>query len=205
MKVLSKIDTKATEMCFVQYMPVALPYDDFMYIPQNLKWTEDIIYEASSNAEDRELVESFSNYIYLTVKHLWVDDSNPGNRKGWHIDGYMSDDQNYIWCDRNPTEYIPSLDSYEFSKDHEKSMEEMDRIAKLGTVHEIPLKTVVNMERTVHRVKEDILPGMRTFVKVTFSKHKYNLEGNARNPLLDLNWKMYPRKESRNHPYVLEE
>jgi len=199
MKFLGRVYAKASEMCFVQYMPIMLPQDRTLYLPKNLGWSERIIRRAYFDADID------NQYVYLTAKHLWVDSSNPGNRKGWHIDAYLSEDQNYVWCDRNPTEYIPSLDSWEFSEDHEKSMEEMAQVAPLATVREIPLKTVVNMERTVHRVKEDILPGMRTFVKVSFSKHKYNLEGNARNPLLDLDWKMYPRGEGRNHPYILEE
>jgi hypothetical protein len=189
---------KPSEMCFVQYMPISVPGTSMLFIPKNLEWVAPITNLIRFDDEWK------NHYVYLTAKHLWVDSDNPGNRKGWHIDGYLSDDVNWVWCDRNPTEYVPYLDSQEFDEEHIGSLAQMHILASRSTVHEIPVNTVVDMERTVHRVKENILPGMRTFVKLSFSKHKYNLQGNAINPCLDLGWKMYPREEGRNHPYVGE-
>lgn len=185
------------EMCFVQYMPIKFSYSSDVCIPENLHWVEPVVYPLLGYA-------LFSDYVYLTVKHLYTERGSLGNRPGWHIDGYMSDDLNFIWCDKNPTEYVPSLDSYRFSENHVEALREME-IADTMAVYEIPINSIVNIERTVHRTKENISPGLRTFIKVSISKHKYNLQGNAKNPIMNYNWKMYPRTCERNHPYVLEE
>ena len=188
-------------MCFVQYMPIKRPFG-FVAIPENLCWTKPVVETICSVDEYNYRLER--SYIYLTVKHLYVERGSLGSRPGWHIDGFLSDDQNFVWCDKNPTEYVPSLDSYTFSQDHEKALHEM-KLADIMTIHEIPVNAVVDLERTVHRTKEDIEPGLRTFIKVSVSEHKYNLQGNAHNYLIPHGWKMYPREKARNHPYVLEE
>lgn len=41
---------------------------------------------------------------------------------------------------------------------------------------------------------------MRAFLKVSFSKDKYDLLGNSHNYLMDYNWEMKARKEDRNIP-----
>lgn len=199
MKIIQEgIHLQPSEMCFVQYMPISMPGTSMLFIPRNLEWVKPLTNLIRFKDEWKD------HYIYLTAKHLWVDKGNPGNRKGWHIDGYLSDDINWVWCDRNPTEYVSELDGFDFVKDHEESIHEMNWMQLNYDSKDIPINALVDMERTVHRVKENILPGMRTFVKLSFSKHKYNLQGNAINPCLDLGWKMYPREEGRNHPYVEE-
>jgi len=41
---------------------------------------------------------------------------------------------------------------------------------------------------------------MRTFVKISFSKDKYDLIGNSHNYEMDYKWDMKERKEERNIP-----
>jgi len=41
---------------------------------------------------------------------------------------------------------------------------------------------------------------MRAFVKVSFSKDKYDLIGNAVNYEIDYNWNFKPRENTRNVP-----
>jgi hypothetical protein len=44
-------------------------------------------------------------------------------------------------------------------------------------------------------------PGeMRSFVKVSVSKHRYNLVGNSHNYLFDYEWEMFERTDVRNDP-----
>lgn len=50
----------------------------------------------------------------------------------------------------------------------------------------------------VHDVPKIKSPGFRTFIKVSISDKKFNLEGNSHNYSLDYNWKMYSRSETRN-------
>lgn len=52
----------------------------------------------------------------------------------------------------------------------------------------------------IHRVDTFMTCGMRTFLKVSFSKDKYDLIGNSHNSLMDYNWEMRERKAERNIP-----
>lgn len=67
-----------------------------------------------------------------------------------------------------------------------------------------PSKSLLRLSQTViHKVAENQASGMRTFVKVSISKDKYDLVGNSKNYLLDYNWEMRERKEKRNIPQKL--
>jgi hypothetical protein len=52
----------------------------------------------------------------------------------------------------------------------------------------------------IHKVASVTEVGMRTFLKLSFSKDKYDLIGNSHNYLIDYNWEMKNRKEHRNIP-----
>jgi hypothetical protein len=52
----------------------------------------------------------------------------------------------------------------------------------------------------IHKVAPVTEVGMRTFLKLSFSKDKYDLIGNSHNYLIDYNWEMKNRKEHRNIP-----
>lgn len=191
---LGKVLTRPTEMCFSLYMPIRMPYGEAT-IPRNLLWCKPIV------DCTRPLWKSYE-YVYLTAKHLYVNSGNMGNRKGWHIDGFGSYDKNYIWFDCHPTEFC--LTRFRLSLDCDKSMAEMEEQAQPGDINWYPSNHVYELDNTVvHRVNEHEFEGMRTFVKVSTSRYKYNLKGNAINPLLDYDWEMFSRRQYRNHPFVL--
>lgn len=52
----------------------------------------------------------------------------------------------------------------------------------------------------IHKVANVTDEGMRSFLKVSISKDKYDLIGNSHNYLLDYNWEMKERKQERNIP-----
>lgn len=190
------VNAEATELCFVQYLPIKLAGSDRNKIPPNLRWVTPILF--GINGED----VSPDSYVYLTAKHLTVTPSNTGTRPGWHIDGYGSEDVNYIWCNNYPT--IFSFGDFELSEDHEESMKQMENHNHCN-IHSYPEYSLLRLDNTlVHRSPDIYENGLRTFVKISISKHRYNLEGNAHNYLLDYDWKMYPRSESRNHPYIID-
>lgn len=49
------------------------------------------------------------------------------------------------------------------------------------------------------------MPLVRTFVKVSISRDKYDLIGNSHNHLLQYDWPMRPRALTRNPPQRLSE
>lgn len=207
MRIIREVKVKADEMCFVQYMPIKLPFESIKLPPQ-LEWTDPIVDSVFGDyfeSNDDKCNVWHHKYVYLTVRHLYTTPASPGNRTGWHIDGYGSLDDNYLWCDRNPTEYLPQARRY-FGSDH---VEAMDRIHDYADplsyiAHAIPVNTVVDIERDIHRVATPEVSGMRTFVKVTASYAKYNLKGNAKNPRLATWDNKHERSYKRNHPYVLD-
>lgn len=143
------------------------------------------------------------SYVYLTAKVLWVTADNPGNRPGWHSDGFMTDDLNYIWSDSNGTVFWSPDKTRSFSQDHAKSLREMEEAAEAFPNPYVVYadKHLLRLdERVIHRTPDITTPGIRSFVKVSVSKHKYNLIGNSINHELPINWKMYSRAEVRNHP-----
>lgn len=202
---LGKIDLDVKEMMFWQYCPVKL-LDHFNFIvPDNLQQFQPIL---DAVREDflmyQDELEWYENYVYLTAKRMWSTQENPGNRPGWHSDGFLTDDLNYIWYDGNPTIfYFEPGKLFSFTKDHNLSLPEMDAVCE-GNKHNYvtyPNKTLLCLtENVLHKVDTNIEPGFRTFVKVSVSKDKYNLEGNSINHVLNPDWKYIKRNETRNNP-----
>ena len=143
------------------------------------------------------------SYVYLTAKTLWVTPESPGNREGWHCDGYGSDDLNYIWADRNPTLFWVPPRLQMMPDDHVQSMKDMTLMASNWDQYQrtYPDKQLLCLDETViHNVAPCLTPGWRTFVKVSVSSERYLLAGNSVNHELASDWKYVPRETERNDP-----
>lgn len=181
-----------TEMVFSLYLPVRLKEGPVM-VPENLAGYADLVHAAL----DYEESAADGKYVYLTVKRLYVERGCVGGRAGWHIDGFGTDDVNYIWCDADPTEFC--IQDFQLSDDHQLSMIEMEQQARAENIATYsPLDLIRLDNRHVHRCPTNPKPGIRTFAKVSISPDKYDLIGNARNYLLPYNWVMHPRGDARN-------
>lgn len=212
-EIASDIRVDNSEMYFYQYLPIKLVgITDNITLPKQLDRLRPIIDKVVKDFQSKvlkpkhgvsykSLNEYKDHYIYLTAKCLYVKGGENLNRMGWHCDGFMSEDINYIWCDSIPTEY--TVGEYELIQNHEKSIEQMNRL--LYQVEPLKCKTnsIYRLDETVihrcdyNRCKEAVL---RHFVKVSFSKERYNLKGNSHNYLLDYDWEMKERDVNRNHP-----
>lgn len=180
------------EMCFVQYLPIAMANSDRVEIPDNLSWTRPLVNMVLKQGVPDEC------YLYLTVKHLYVTPNNMGNRPGWHSDGFGTDDINYVWCDKYPTEFC--VQEFKLSDECDTSLEEMEEQAKVENVKTYGENTLLCLDKyNIHRTPV-VGEGYRTFVKVSVSKDLYNLKGNAHNYLFDYDWEMLVRSDTRNHP-----
>lgn len=179
------------EMCFYQYLPIKLAgaLESFA-IPPQLKWIERFIPYIS--------FDPHTDFIYASVKHLYVTPDNMGNRPGWHTDGFGSDDVNYVWCDKFPTEF--AVQPYVLTEDHETSLREMEEQTRPECIVTYGENTMVELNKwNVHRPPLSG-EGFRTFMKISVSKNRYNLQGNSHNYMLDYNWDMVTRGDLRNHP-----
>lgn len=178
-----------TEYVYYQYLPIKMPDKRLIKIPKNISWIKPLLKHIDCDIEE---------YVYVTVKHMWVNEKT-ANREGWHIDGFLSDDVTYIWCDEHPTEFCEQM--FLLTADHQMSMVEMSQQVQEQNIVIYPVNTLIKLDTScVHRVNTQPYEGFRTFVKISVSKHRYNLQGNSHNYMFDYNWPMVMRKTERNHP-----
>jgi hypothetical protein len=197
-KDLGLIDLKPTEMMFWLYLPIKLPGRVAEELPKNLMQFSPIIDAAYDDLGDERW---YFSYVYLTVKTLHVSKDSPGNRPGWHSDGYMTDDLNYIWSDKNPTEFWVPKELRNFTPDHKVALHEMGFNAEESRITTYPTKHLLRLDETViHRVAPNVEAGVRTFVKVSISDKPYDLIGNSINHELLTGFTYSPRSCERNHP-----
>lgn len=201
--------TSELEMMCYLYQPIKVPgtYAWANYLEPRLKPFYDMIlmaenHETIRGGDCKQALRTLDeSYYYLTVKNLFVTKDNVANRPGWHTDGFGGDDVNYTWCDKFPTIFSRSKFT-DIDPDHAVSMHQFDMQAKPNDDYELPEKMLTRLDPfVVHRTPKVVREGMRTFFKLSISKHPYNLKGNSKNPLLpDLNWKEYDRSGVRNDP-----
>lgn len=192
--VLGQFQINCPELMFVQYMPIAMPRQE-MRLPRNLRCFEPLIDAAMDG-----MLPHMDSYIYLTAKRLFVGPNNLGNRPGWHTDGFGTTDINFIWSDALPTEFCVNQ-NFEVSDDHEISLKQMAQQAWPENIRTYPEGALLMLDSSmVHRPAKPVAERFRTFVKISVSRERYNLIGNAHNYLFDYDWPMVERQASRNHP-----
>jgi hypothetical protein len=193
-KVIGRFHIVCKEMMFVQDMLIAMPRGPVM-LPPNLECFAPLVY-AALGCDDLNL----NRYVYISAKRLLTSPTCQWNRPGWHIDGYGTDDVNFIWSDAFPTEFCVNQ-TFMLDDDHIQSMLQMTAQADRRNIKRYSNGSLLRLDNTiVHRVAEVNSTGMRTFVKISVSRNKYNLIGNAHNHLLDYDWEMVPRGMYRNDP-----
>lgn len=206
---LGLIDLNPVEMMFWMYCPIRVPGMMDVEVPANLEWTMPIVRSALANYNTYagySSVYQMEEYVYLTAKTLWVSGDHIGNRPGWHSDGFGSDDVNYIWCDRAPTDFLHIPSGVSLSDDCDISMQQMHAYALRpamygGEIVTFPDKHLLRLDPSViHRSPVTFAAGMRTFAKVSVSKDRYDLVGNSVNHLLNVSWPLVERQDKRNHP-----
>lgn len=199
-KELGIFEVEAKEMMFYQYLPIKMPNETQPIYEQRLKCFDALVGAICCDYIGEFGLDNYVNsYVYLTAKHLYQMPNCSFNRTGWHSDGFLTDDINYIWCDKYPT--IFNKTDFDLPLDDLLSMEEMEKQA-------MPFNDVTYKENqllrlnqfNIHKVAAITKGGMRTFLKVSISKDKYDLIGNSHNYLLNYDWKMKQRKEARNIP-----
>lgn len=191
--VLGQYDIDCRELMFVQYMPIAMPYGPIR-IPDNLRCFAPLVAAVTLHGCPS------GAHIYLTAKRLFVGPNCLGNRPGWHTDGFGTDDINYIWYDAVPTEFCVNQ-YFVLSDDHDLSLDQMAQQARSQNITTYPAGSLLKLDSSVvHRVAQPVTEGYRTFVKISVSRERYNLAGNARNYLFDYDWQMVGRQAGRNHP-----
>jgi hypothetical protein len=193
---LGKIELQPSEVFYYLYLPISMPSNGAnWYLEPRLTFIKPIL-----NTIYEDEPERFKNeFIYVTAKRMYVSPQVTANRPGWHSDGFMSDDLNYVWYDCLPTIFNDS--KFIVTSDHIKSLEEFEAQALPENDRIYPDMHLLKLnDGVVHRVQLATRQMMRTFIKISISKNKYNLKDNSHNYNLEYYWKMYDRSEIRNDP-----
>lgn len=199
------IDTTDLEYCNIVNMCIKDINSDVYEIPDNLhKYVAPLINDAYLLTPSL-LLGSKKNYAYLTIKKMYVQPNTCGNREGWHIDGFMSDQINYIWsdCDAVPTEV--SIGDFTLTLAHEKSIDEMYEQGWGNFITQLKSNVLYEMtQNIVHRPSKNNTNNavLRTFIKLTFTKELFNGYGNAWNYKLPHIKPSKERNVCRNHGVV---
>lgn len=199
-KDLGLFDVDCKEMMFYQYLPIKLRTQVQPVFEERLKCFDALIGTICCDYIGEFGLDKYVNsYAYLTAKYMYQMPNCSFNRTGYHSDGFMTDDINYVWCDKNPT--IFNFTKFNLSMDDKKSLEEMNwqednRKQKVYAENSLLRLNQFN----IHKVNESNFEGMRCFLKISFSLDKYDLIGNNHNYLLNYNWEMRNRNNERNIP-----
>lgn len=192
------------EMMFFQYLPIKLKGQTEPVIEPRLKPFNDLIGTILCDFVGSFGLDRFvDSYVYVTAKKMYQKSGCPFNRGGYHSDGFMTDDINYIWSDKNPTTF--NFSKFELTMNDVVSLKEMEDKALPSNEITYPNGSLLRLNQyVIHKVSDNKELTLRTFLKVSFSKDKYDLKGNSKNYLLDYDWEMRDRQVSRNIPQKLK-
>ena len=217
--VAENIEIDNSEMYFYQYLPIKLVgRGSFISIPKQLERLSPIIFKCLKDFCKTDITlegtvikdiaqvdfeKIYEHYIYLTAKCMFISPTSSINRPGWHSDGFGTEDINYIWSDHNPTQYIVGR----FEDVPDDDIESLKYFEEKGLQSTLDLDLRYCSENSIYRLDETVIhsvtpyigkPRLRHFVKVSFSKDRYNLKGNSHNYDLNYKWEMLERGEVRN-------
>ncbi len=180
------------EHCFTLYLPIYM--NNKLNLPERFNPLAELV--------DLAMKDHWGHYkyIYLTVKNQYVEQGQVQNRCGGHVDGFLSDDENYVYVSGQPTEWVLREVQEEVSN-HTQSLKNFSKyFSNIFRVRSMEPNTLYRLGKTIHRTPAIEYSHVRLFVKISFSNNKYNLEGNAINEGLHYDWKYYKRSMVRNHP-----
>lgn len=198
---MGKFDIASQEVMYYLYLPVSTPgVHTHIYPDIRLGFAGCLLNAVYADIGPDRWNDS---YVYLTVKKMFVGGGVTANRPGWHCDGFMSDDLNYVWYDCVPTLFT-SLNPV-ITADHSVSLSEFEKLDEefRNSLVTYPAKHLLRLDdKVIHAVDTNVPTQiMRTFVKITVSKDRYNLKDNSRNPLLPDDGEFFDRTMVRNDPH----
>lgn len=195
------------EVMYYLYLPVFMPEQAELglRLPGNVECCRHLVNEARSHAL-RASLDMKRHYVYLSARKGWATPDNPLNRPGWHCDGFGTGDLNYVWWDGASTRFLLG-DLGDVPEDHVRSLEHFEQMGSstLGSKRRIdhgqPHCLYALDPYVVHATPEIKKGEMRSYVKVSVSRHRYNLENNSHNYLFDYSWPLHGREDVRNDTF----
>ena len=190
------------EYCNIVYMCIKQKGNYEYCIPENFEKVVEPIITSIYQISDDVWNDVRNMNCYITIKKMYVQPNTSGNRDGWHIDGFLGNQYDFVWSDHLATPTEVAVGDFELTPDHELSITEMYQ--QSVRAFNIPLdvgKLYYMGEQCVHRptTNKTSKPVLRTFIKVTFTYDDFNAIGNAWNYKLPHVKPNKQRNECRNH------
>lgn len=189
-----------SEVMYYLYLPVKL-LDSDVRLPPNVEVCRPLIAAALEyGVEDGRNV--LGEYVYLSARKGWASPDNPLNRPGWHCDGFGTDDLNFVWWSGPGTRFAVQK-FHGIDESHISSLAQFEKQVDERKVIKCKARGLYAIDPyCVHATPIIQAPGcMRQYIKVSLSRHQYNLENNSRNYLFDYSWPLHSRDVIRNDPH----
>lgn len=203
--VVANYDTNNLEFCNIVYMCIKeAGFSDYQ-IPENMRGLVEQVLSDIHHLSPNLIKEELEKYCYITIKKMFVQPNTTGNREGWHIDGFKSDQENFIWSDSDSLPTEVSIGVFNLTHDHQISIDEMMIQSTNNCSLQLKPNCLYYLDREcVHRATANKTENtvLRTFIKVTFSKELFNCLGNAWNYKLPHIKPNKTRLDSRNHGVI---
>lgn len=174
------------ESQYILRMIISIDCGQTLYIPKEFMWVESLIDVALLH---QSRIESGHPFVYLTIRHGQVQSKTDDS---WHVDGFSlkiphRPEQNYIWCDNNPTEWWDEKVCLPLDFDghkHNINLFFEDHIGdKTYYIEQCQPKTVYCLDPyVVHRRPPNTCFTKRTFVRVSFIPIPILDVNNTKNP-----------------------
>jgi hypothetical protein len=193
--VLGNYSVLPREVMYYLYLPISLAGSNEIALPPQLLCFSELVGAVRLDEPQRFRDEN----VYITVKRMFVGGGVTPNRPGWHADGFLTTDLNYVWYDSIPTVFNNS--KFNITPDHVASLKEFGEQALPENNVTFPAGLLLKLDsHVVHAVGEAQEQVMRTFVKISVSPDRYNLTDNSHNYMLNYHWRMFDRAAIRNSP-----
>lgn len=171
---------------YVLRMLVREPFGDFM-IPPELAWLTPLLDKATEHQEKMGVRQPF---CHITVRHGEVTSEKDDE---WHVDGFSMNvthlpEQNYLWVNRYPTEYVER--SFDIPEDfdprkHNIHLLFQDLMNGNDEVKTVEEETLYCMDPYIVHRRPEVPTGIdRTFVRISFCPMEIKDVNNTENPLI---------------------
>lgn len=169
-------------------------------IPEEIYWISPMLKLAVDNQKRMGIRQPF---VYVTIRNGIVDSKTDDD---WHVDGFSLGithlpEQNYIWSNDYPTEYVEK--AFDFPEDFDGNVHNIhsffQKRIKPEEVMRMQSKVVYGLDPyVVHRRPAEATGKNRCFVRISFTPIEIRDKNNSYNPLIPTAYKRDGIVEKRN-------
>ena len=197
---LSKVYLKCPlDRQYILRMLIRKGTDDFK-VPPHLSWIARLLNVANEHQKKLNVKHSF---CYVTIRHGVVTTKTDDE---WHTDGFSMNithipEQNYVWTNIKPTEYVEK--AFDFPDDFDPSKHNINKFFQNRIEHRdikiVKENNVYCMDPYIVHRRPTITDDMsRTFIRISFLPIEINDVNNSQNDLLPRLYEKDGVKEFRN-------